>query len=120
MKPLTHMTDHELALAVDGGHRAALIQGLHDAAAFLTAHPGIPVPSGVTIQYSAHGHGEVDRAAAAAGTEASEHGGFYGTQRHFGPAVDYKAVAISSDVMAAWDEAMRAFDGAQSDTAAAA
>ena len=113
-------TPHEQALAIDGGHRAQIIQGLIDAAHWLEAHPGIPVPGSITIQYSARSRDDVDRIAAAAGTGAGGHGGFYETRRHFGPAVDYEAVHVSSDVMAAWDGAMQVFRGAQADTGAAA
>lgn len=115
------LTPHEQALrGEDGGHRAQIIQGLHDAARWLEANPGIPVPFDITIQYTASGCGEVDRIAAEAGEDINEHGGFYETQqRHFGP-VGYKAVAISGDVMTAWDEAMQVFHGAQTEAAVAA
>ena len=99
--------------------RTRIIQGLHDAARWLEANPGIPVPSSVTIHYTATDRGEVGRIAAEAGEEASGHGGFHETRHHFGP-VDYKAVAISSDVTAAWDEAMQVFRNAQAETAVAA
>jgi hypothetical protein len=110
-KSLNGKTPHEQALAADGGHRAQLIQGLHDAARWLQAHPDIPVPAGVTIQYTAAGRGEVDRIAATAGEGIGGRDGFYEAERHFGPVVDYRALAISSAVKAAWDEAMQMFGG---------
>lgn len=111
-------TPHEQELAADGGRRAALIRGLQDIAAFLAAHPGVPVPSGVTIQYSASGHSEVDRAAEEACTGVHEHGGYYETTREFGP-VTYTAVAIAPSIMSAWDDAMQTFRTARMETAAA-
>ena len=111
-------TPHEQALAADGSHRAQIIQSLHDLARWIEANPGIPVPFDITIQYTATHRSEVDRIAMEAGEETSGHGGFYETRHHFGP-VGYKAIAISGDVMTAWDEAMQVFRGAQTETAAA-
>jgi hypothetical protein len=112
-KSLNGRTEHEVALAADGGHRAQIIQGLHDLARWLEAHPGIPAPAGITAQYTAPTRDEVDRIAALAGAGVSEYGGSCGTQRYFSPRVDYKAVATSAEVMAAWDEAMRVFRGSR-------
>ena len=113
------LTDHEKALrSEDGGHRAQLIHSLHDLARWLDANPHAPVPFSVTVQYTASSPGEVDRIAAAIGTDAGRRAGFTETERAFGP-VGYRAVAVSSDVMDAWDEAMHVFEGAQAETVAA-
>ena len=106
------------ALAIDGGKRAALIRGLQDIAAFFAAHPSVPVPAGVTIQYSASEHSEVDRIAEEAHAGIRGHGGYYETARDFGP-VTYKAIAIDGSVRIAWGEAMQVFRNAQAEAAAA-
>lgn len=105
------LTPHEQALRdADGGHRAAVIRGLQDLAAFLAAHPRIPVPLGITAQYTVLNgeHSEVDRIAGEAHAEVHSHGGHYETQRDFGP-VSYMAIATSDDATIAWDKAMQVF-----------
>ena len=110
-------TPHEQELAADGGHRARIIQGLHSAARWFEAHPDIPVPLGITIQYTAPGPAEVNRIAAASGEEAIEANGTCETRHYFGPAVSYTATAISSDRRAAWNRAMQVFEAGQAGTA---
>lgn len=107
------LTDHEKALrSEDRGHRAQLIHSLHDLARWLDANPHAPVPFSVTVQYTASNPGEVERIAAAIGTDTSRHAGFTETGRRFGP-VGYEALAISSDVRDVWAEAMQVFEGAK-------
>jgi len=109
-------TPHETALAVDGGHRAAFVQGLVDLAVYLTTHPDVPVPPSGDICYVVlHGddqarRAEVDRIAAALGTTASTAGSeHYQAVRRFGP-IRYEALAVSDAGAPAW-EALTSYRG---------
>lgn len=100
------MTDHERELAGDGGHRAAIIQGLIDLAAFLAAHPDVPVHDDLEVLYHVFGGSDeekrarADCIAAAMGTPAErQKNGSYRAVRAFGP-VSYCALAIPAAQMA--------------------
>ncbi|MGW3352092.1 hypothetical protein ACWDA3_53110 [Nonomuraea rubra] len=92
-------------------HRTALINGLLDLAAFLEAHPDLPIPPSVTVHHfprqdsDADQRAEIDQLAALLGSEIDyedfpyDH---YGTSRLFGP-VEYRAVAVLAAARARFD-----------------
>ena len=103
MMPLTHMTDHELALAADGGARAGYIQSHRAEGAFFAAHTTVPLPNIRKQEYLILGGGdtdmitEVDRIAGELGETAAWTGdGRYVTSHDFGNGVIYEAVAFPS------------------------
>ncbi|HEX4818435.1 MAG TPA: hypothetical protein VFV66_37335 [Nonomuraea sp.] len=82
--------------------RSALINGLIDLAAFLEAHPDVPVPFSVTVHHfpgqasDDDQRAEIDQIAALVGSEIAYEDspyGHYATSRLFGP-VEYRAVAV--------------------------
>ncbi|GGO77978.1 hypothetical protein [Nonomuraea cavernae] len=83
-------------------HRAALINGLLELAAFLKDHPDLPVSKSLTLHhFSRHDSdaeqcAEIDQIAARIGSVIDQKEipyGHYATSRRFGP-VEYRAVAI--------------------------
>ncbi|NRQ36635.1 hypothetical protein HII36_33085 [Nonomuraea sp. NN258] len=91
--------------------RAALINGLLDLAAFLEAHPDVPVSSSVTIHHfpdsdsDAEMCEEIDKIAARVGSEIDYEDspyGHYATSVLFGP-VEYRAVAVLAAARARHD-----------------
>ncbi|TDE54112.1 hypothetical protein E1295_15875 [Nonomuraea mesophila] len=92
-------------------HRSALINGLLDLAAFLEAHPQVPVSSSVTVHHfpdqnsDADQRAEIDQIAALVGSEIDYEDspyGHYATSRLFGP-VEYRAVAVLATARARHD-----------------
>ncbi|MDX3101610.1 hypothetical protein [Nonomuraea angiospora] len=92
-------------------HRTALINGLLDLAAFLEAHPDVPVSSNVTVHYfpdqpsDADQRAEIDQIAALVGSKIDYKDspyGHYTTSRLFGP-VEYRAVAVLTAARARHD-----------------
>ncbi|GAA3695407.1 hypothetical protein GCM10022224_071340 [Nonomuraea antimicrobica] len=92
-------------------HRTALINGLLDLAAFLEAHPDVPVSSSVTVHHfpdqasDADQRAEIDQIAALIGSQIDREDspyGHYATSRLFGP-VEYRAVAVLAAARARHD-----------------
>jgi hypothetical protein len=92
-------------------HRADFINGLLDLAAFLEAHPDVPVPPSVTVHHfpgqasDADQCAEIDQIAALLGSETDHEDSPYdhhATSRLFGP-VEYRAVAILAAARARYD-----------------
>ncbi|GAA3569674.1 hypothetical protein GCM10022419_058220 [Nonomuraea rosea] len=92
-------------------HRSALINGLLDLAAFLEAHPDLPVSSCVTLHHfpkqddDAGLRAEIDQIAARIGSEIDFEDspyGHYATSVFFGP-VEYRAVAVLAAARARHD-----------------
>ncbi|MEV4073012.1 hypothetical protein [Nonomuraea fuscirosea] len=92
-------------------HRTALINGLLDLAAFLEAHPDVPVSSSVTVHHfpcqasDADQCAEIDQIAALVGSQIDFEDspyGHYATSCLFGP-VEYRAVAILAAARARHD-----------------
>jgi hypothetical protein len=92
-------------------HRIDLIDGLRDLAAFLEAHPEVPVSSHVIVHHfpkqdnDADMRDEIDRIAARVGSgidfDDSPYG-HYATSVYFGP-VEYRAVAVLTAARARHD-----------------
>ncbi|MEU8321186.1 hypothetical protein AB0C33_22785 [Nonomuraea sp. NPDC048881] len=91
--------------------RTALINGLLDLAAFLEAHPDVPVTTSVTVDHFPRHHtdaekcADIDQIAARIGStidQADIPYGHYSTSRFFGP-VEYRAVAILAAARARHD-----------------
>ncbi|MEU8356330.1 hypothetical protein AB0C27_09995 [Nonomuraea sp. NPDC048882] len=91
--------------------RTDLINGLLDLAAFLDAHPDVPVPFSVTVHHFPDRTSdtdqctEIDQIAALVGSDIDYEDspyGHYATSRMFGP-VEYRAVAILSAARARHD-----------------
>ncbi|MEW9554555.1 hypothetical protein [Nonomuraea sp. NPDC050783] len=91
--------------------RAALINGLLDLAAFLEAHPDVPVSPSVTVHHfpdndsDADMCAEIDRIAGLAGSRIDHEDspyGHYATSVLFGP-VEYRAVAVLAAARARHD-----------------
>ncbi|MFC5828733.1 hypothetical protein [Nonomuraea insulae] len=92
-------------------HRSALINGLLNLAAFLEAHPDLPVSSSVTVHHfpkqdnDADLRAEIDEIATRVGSsidfEDSPYG-HYATSICFGP-VEYRAVAVLAAARARHD-----------------
>jgi hypothetical protein len=92
-------------------HRTALINGLIDLAAFLEAHPDVPVPFSATVHHFPRQSSdpelrdEIDQIAALVGSEIDYEDspyGHYATSRMFGP-VEYRAVAVLAAARARHD-----------------
>lgn len=104
------MTDHERALAANGGMHARLAQGLREAADYISAHPDLPIPSSVEIHYcipastDQGGEDEAYRIAAIIGAKVTgdDDGSSSEAGRDFGTAVSYRAVYLTRDRMAAY------------------
>lgn len=82
--------------------RTAFINGLLDLAAFLEAHPNLPVPPYITVYYfpnqdsDAAQSAEIDQIAPVLGSNINQESasrGHYATSRMFGP-IEYRAVAV--------------------------
>jgi hypothetical protein len=108
--------------ARDGGHRAALVQGLIDAAHYLAAHPEVPVPPDVAVHFcipaadDKAGEDEAYRiarilGAKVTGDDSSE------TALDFGPAVSYRAVYITQGRAAAYRAHMASYHATREDAA---
>ena len=89
-------------VSASGTRRAAVVQGLVDLAAFLAAHPEVPIwACGIDISWFTGGSDEerrdgVDRIAGLIGEQPETRtSGNYQVTRHFGP-VSYVAVALKS------------------------
>jgi hypothetical protein len=101
------LTEHEKALAADGGMHARLAQGLRDAARYIETHPDLPVPFTVDVHYcipaatDKDGEDEAYRIAAMLGVEVTGDESSSEAHREFGPAVKYRAVYVTRDAMAA-------------------
>ena len=113
------MTDHEKALAANGGIHARMAQGLREAADFLLAHPDLPVPDRVEISYyvpavtDRDGEDELTRIAAMIGSRVTGDA-VSRTGRDFGPSVRYAAEYVTRAFTEAYQEHMAPFYVAQS------
>jgi hypothetical protein len=97
--------------------RYAFVRGLRDLAAFIEAHPDLPLPYRAHMSYFPGGtdeeeRAEVDRIAGVLGQEPVTRAGgdHYLVERWFGR-VGYQATAITADHMARYDAHM-SYDGA--------
>lgn len=92
----------------DHGMHARLAQGLREAADYIEAHPGLPVPLTVDIHYcipaatDKDGEDEAYRIAGMLGVTVTGSDFSSEAGRDFGPAVNYRAVYINKDQMAAY------------------
>lgn len=101
-------TPHELALAIDGGHRARVIQGNRELWDYLEHHPAIPLPNVLsgTNEYliirreDTDMIAEVDRVAAGLGVTPQWRDGRYVATRVFGGGAVYEAAAFLHTVPA--------------------
>lgn len=102
---------------IDPSARAEFIAGLRRLAAFLAAHPAVPVPSWADITVMPRGDEQarqaaVDRIAELIGSPVSDSGNLYQTVRDFGP-ITYRALALPDQDRRDW-EALMTYDGAVS------
>ena len=95
-------TPHGLALAIDGGHRARVIQGHRELWDYLERHPNVPTPN---VLSGAHEHlvlrngdtamiAAVDCIAGELGVTSQWRDGRYTATRVFGGTAIYSAVAF--------------------------
>ena len=97
----------------DGGAHARLAQGLREIARFIETHPGLPIPSQVTIGYTIpaatdkDGEDEAYRIAGILGAKVDGQGGNARTGHAFGPDVSYTADYLTQGFMAAYDAHMK-------------
>jgi hypothetical protein len=93
----------------DNGKRAAVIQGLRQAARYIETHPDLPLPASVEVNYcipadsDKDGDDEAFRIAAIIGAKVTgdEDGSSSEAVKAFGPAVSYRAVYLTRARMAA-------------------
>ncbi|MEW9549697.1 hypothetical protein [Nonomuraea sp. NPDC050783] len=92
-------------------HRTAFINGLLALAAFLEAHPDLPVPPSATVHHfpgqagDAAQRAEIDHIAALLGSDIDHEDSpydHYATSCRFGP-IEYRAVAVLAAARARYD-----------------